>query len=378
MRRRLIIALSVTLAALVALIMWFADHEAPRARANELLSVEGDTIHIAKGAPQWSYITIAKAELAPTLPPVPAPGRIVFDAKRTADVGAPLSGRVETVMVRVGDALRKGDKLFSVRSAAFADLDRDVASAREDVAVKQRLYERQKELLELKAVSEKEVLVAESELKQAQLMQRASQAKASSLSVTTDGNNLFWVLAPRDGTVVQLGVIASQQVSPDATGPLVRISDLDEVLVIAEVPDVDAADTKPGQAAIVTARDGVTSRKGVVDFVSQVVDPLRQTVETRVRVDNRDRAMRPNAFVEVTLQPNEGLQRIQVEESAVVLSGDHSVVFVEQAPDKLSRVVVQPGRRRDRRVELRAGLEPGALYVASGALLLLNQVELSD
>ena len=48
------------------------------------------------------------------------------------------------------------------------------------------------------------------------------------------------------------------------------------------------------------------------------------------------------------------------------------------APDKLARVVVQPGRRRDHRVELRSGLEPGALYVASGALLLLNQVELAD
>jgi cobalt-zinc-cadmium efflux system membrane fusion protein len=101
-------------------------------------------------------------------------------------------------------------------------------------------------------------------------------------------------------------------------------------------------------------------------------------VEIRVRIDNRDRAMRPNAFVEVSLEPDESLRRVQIEESAVVLSGDSSVVFVEREPGKLERVVVQPGRRRHQRVELRSGLEAGMRYVAKGALLLLNQVELTD
>lgn len=377
-KRRIIIGLSVILAALLALMLIFAERETAREKPTPTLNVDGDTVSISEGAPQWAYITLKTAALAPTIPPLPAPGRVVFDAKRTANVGAPLAGRVETVMVRVGDTVKKGEKLFSVRSAAFADLDRDLGSTREDVEVKSRLYERQKELLELKAVSEKDVMVAESELKQAQLALRAARAKESSLSVSTDGNNLFWVLAPRGGVVVQLSVVASQQVNPDASEPLVRISDLDEVLVIAEVPEIDAVDAKVGQKVTVVARDGNASREGVVDYISQVVDPLRQTVETRIRLDNRDRLMRPNAFVEATLEPDASTQRVQVPEDAVVLSSERSVVFVEQSTGRLQRVVVQPGRRRDHQVEIRSGLAPGTKYVAKGALLLLNQVELAD
>lgn len=377
-KRRIIIGLSVLLAALIALMLIFAESETARQTIAPTLNVEGDTVSIQEGAPQWAYITLGTAVMAPTIPPMPAPGRVVFDAKRTANIGAPLAGRVETVMVRVGDSVKKGEKLFSVRSAAFAEMDRDLGSTREDVEVKTRLYERQKELLELKAVSEKDVMVAESELKQAQLSLRAARAKESSLSVTTDGNNLFWVLAPRGGVVVQLSAIASQQVSPDAGEPLLRISDLDEVLVIADVPEIDAVDAKVGQKVTVVARDGHASREGVVDYISQVVDPLRQTVETRIRLDNRDRLMRPNAFVEATLEPDASTLRVQVPEDAVVLSGERSVVFVEKGAGRLQRVMVQPGRRRDHQVEIRQGLTPGTKYVAKGALLLLNQVELAD
>jgi cobalt-zinc-cadmium efflux system membrane fusion protein len=344
----------------------------------EKLRVEGNAVRLDSDAPQWAYIGLETAEEAPILPPLPAPGRVLFDEKRTSNVGSPLAGRVETVTVRVGDQVKQGDKLFSVRSGDFADLDHAIASAREEVEVKRRVYERQKDLLALKAVAEKDVDLAQSELKQAELSLHGANAKESSLSVAHGGDNLFWVRAPRNGTVVELLVFSSQQVSPDSATPLLRVSDLAEVLVIAEVPEVDAMDIKDGEAVDVVSRDGSITREGTVAHVSEVIDPQRQTVEVRVRVPNADHVMRPNAFVEVQLKPDTTLQRVQVKEDAVVLAGERSVVFVESAPGKLERIPVVTGRRRDHKVELRSGITPGTKYVARGALLLLNQVDLAN
>ena len=59
-----------------------------------------------------------------------------------------------------------------------------------------------------------------------------------------------------------------------------RLSDLDQVMVVADLQEADAMDMSPGQDVTVTTRDGIV-RAGKVDRVAEVVDPLRRTVEVR-------------------------------------------------------------------------------------------------
>jgi cobalt-zinc-cadmium efflux system membrane fusion protein len=177
---------------------------------------------------------------------------------------------------------------------------------------------------------------------------------------------------------VDLDVVASQEVSPDKDRPLVRLSDLEEVLVLADVQEVDAADLREGQPASVRASTGALVRTGTVERIAEVVDPLRRTVAVRIRVSNGDRALRPNAFVEVTPQAPMGVRRVRVPDSAVVTNGARSVVFVAREGGRLERVPVTPVRRREGQVELSQGLEAGSRYVARGALLLENQIELAN
>ncbi|QSQ27529.1 efflux RND transporter periplasmic adaptor subunit [Pyxidicoccus parkwayensis] len=350
---------------------------AERAASTSGPEVHGETVSLPTGAPQWRYVELAVASTGPALQPLPSPARVQFDEARTASVGAPLAGRVEEVRVRLGDRVKPGDRLFSVRSAAYADLGRERHGAEADVTEKRRTAERLKELVALRAAPEKDLLAAETELKQAELTLAAAVAKQASLRVSTEGDNLFWVTAPRAGSVVDLDVVASQEVTPDRERPLARISDLDEVLVVADLQETDAADLRTSLPVTVSTRDGAT-REGRVERVSEVVDPTRRTVEVRVRVPNADRFLRPNAFVEVTPSAPGGVQRVRVPDSAVVTDGARSVVFVARDANRLERVAVVPGRRRGGEVELQAGLNAGERFVARGALLLENQIELAD
>ncbi|MFL5355822.1 efflux RND transporter periplasmic adaptor subunit [Archangium sp.] len=340
--------------------------------------VKGESVHLPPDGPQWQYIELAVAAEAPALAPLPAPGRVDLDEHRTSAVGSPMAGRVDQVRVRIGDRVKAGDRLFSVRSGAFADLDREVKSAETDVADKQRVADRVRELVGLQAAPEKDLLAAEAELRQAKLALQAAQSKKSSLSVSADGDNLFWVTAARAGTVVDLELTGGQEVTPDRDKPLLRISDLGEVLVIADMQEGDAADLREGQTARVRTQSGAVERRGKVERISEVVDPQRRTVEVRIRVVNEDRALRPNAFVEVTPEAPSGVKRLRVPATAVVTDGARSVIFVAREAGRLERVAVTTGRRRDGEVEVHGGLEPGSRFVARGALLLENTIELAN
>lgn len=350
----------------------------PETPATPTLETSNGGVTLTADAPQWKYVELQVAAEGEPLEPLPVPGQVDFDEKRTANVGSPLAGRVETVEVRLGDTVQKGARLFSVRSAAYADLDRELEQSRADVGVKERVLQRARDLFALKAVPEKDVLSADAELKAAELAFKAAQAKKQSLQVGSAGDNLFWVTAPRGGTVVDVDVYSSQEVAPERDKGLMRISDLDEVLVVAHVPEGEVGDLRAGDPVTVRSQSGVVELKSTVERVSEVVDPKRRTVEVRVRIDNRGRVLRPNSFVEVSAMADPKTKRLRVPDSAVVTDGDKSLVFVAKTARRLEPVQVQPGRRRDGEVEIRSGIEPGTRIVARGALLLLNQVELAN
>jgi cobalt-zinc-cadmium efflux system membrane fusion protein len=341
------------------------------------LKSDGRGVELAEGAPQWKYVELALATVQGPLTPLPVPARVDLDEKRTTNVGVPLAGRVESVQVRLGSRMKAGDWLFSVRSGAFADLDREAEGARAQVAVKQRVLARLTELFELKAAAQKDVLTAEAELHEAQLALKAAESKQRSLQVDSQGDNLFWVKAARAGTVVDLDVYAGQQATPDRDKPLLRLSDLDQVLVIADLPQADVLDLAVGQKVTIQLATGGATREGVIEYISEVVDPRRRTVEVRARAQNQDRLLRPNSFVEVVVANDARNLVVRVPDQAVVTQGSRSVVFVARGPTRLEPVTVVTGRRSGGETEIRSGLDAGMQYVSHGALLLLNQVQLS-
>jgi cobalt-zinc-cadmium efflux system membrane fusion protein len=356
-------------------------------------TVEGGAVELGPAAAQWRYIELASAASSAALPPVPAPGRITVDEGRSAPIFAPLPGRVEMVNVQLGQEVKPGDKLLALRSSTLPELEREEESARAALAVKSALAERVRDLVQLRAVPEKDLMLAEQERREAELNLKAAAGKRRSLRVGThDDSGLYWVSATRRGTVVERRALAGMEVGPDRSDPLLSVADLDEVIVVADLLERDAAGIAIGQKASVTdVALGGLGTEGRVEYVAQMVDPVRRTVAVRVRVPNPKHLLRPNAFAQVTFgsdasggakgsAPAE--RHIVVPSEAVVTDDQRSVVFVRQAlpggKTRLERREVQTGRVRDGRTEVLSGLSEGESFVARGALLLLNALDLAS
>lgn len=349
--------------------------EATESRAAAAYTVEGDRVSIAKEGPV--RFDLAKVELgpAPALPAVPA--RVTTVDALTSPSFAPLSGRVVEVKVRLGDQVQKGQKLALVRTADLPTLEHELRAAEVSVAARAAAVERLKALVEARAGSENELLLAESELEQARLLVKAAKAKLASLSVSRADETTYWVLATRSGTVVELDATPGLQVGPDRGSPIATVADLSEVLVVGDVPPQYASHLHPGASArIALSASAGDVLEGRIEVVSDVVDPERQTVPVRVRVDNSARTLRPNAFVDLTFSVHETKNTVLVPAVSVVRDGSNAVVFVATDKGVFEKRTVVLGRQGREVVEVLSGVKPGESVVKTGALLLLNALDI--
>lgn len=343
-------------------------------------------VHVGQGevqldprAPQPLPMQTVRAAAGPPLPPPAVTGRVASIEARTAPSFAPLPGRVERVAVALGDTVRAGARIVLVRSIELPALLRELRASLAAARTKAALVERMKVLVEARGASANDLLVAQNELRDAQLSAQAADARLSSLSIAREGDNLYWALANRAGTVIQLDAVPGAVVGPDKERPLATVADLAEVLVLADVTPQDAAALRPG-APVSIALPGSEGPPlpGAIESVSQVVDPDRQTVPVRVHVPNEGGRLRPNAFVSAVFETGGGAPVLRVPSEAVVSDGLNAVVFVQVAPGRFRRTPVTPGRQHHGMTEIRGGLAAGALVVSQGALLLLNALDLNE
>jgi cobalt-zinc-cadmium efflux system membrane fusion protein len=350
------------------------------ADATPAFTVTGDSVDIRDGAAAWSYLDFAQAQLGPPIALEPVPARVAFDETRSQPIVAPLQGRVEAVSIRLGQRVEKGDRLLAIRSPALVDLSKEIDLLRSKETARSKVVERLRALVALKAVPEKDLVSAEQDLRQAQLARQAAELKLSSLSVAEVGEGRYWLTAPQAGVVVERNVLMGQEAGPDRSDPLLVIAEVDEVIVTADVPESEVRGLQVGQPASVSS-PAAPDRPitGHVEYVGEVVDPLRRMVNVRVRVANPDRSLRPNAFVQVAFS-TDGPQRVLVPAEAVVTDDQRSFVFVRVSnrPERLERRPVSLGRHREGHVEIVDGLSPGEAFVSKGALLLLNAVDLAQ
>jgi cobalt-zinc-cadmium efflux system membrane fusion protein len=346
-----------------------AAHDSPRA-----WDVDGHTITVsATAGMQFEVAVVVRAQ---PLSAPPVTGRVSTVEQLTSPSHAPLSGRVVESRVRIGDRVAQGDPLVRIQTPELSSLQRELKAARLTVRTRQATIDKLAQMVDARLAPEHDLAIARSELDASRLEVAAAQAKLQSLAVGRAGATSYWVLAGRSGTIVQLDAAPGQQVDVERGSPVATIAGLDEVLVVADVPERDANELLVGMtASIAVPGSHDTVSRGAVELVSEVIDAERQTVPVRIRVPNTERHLRPNAYVDVTFPARDQDALVVVPAAAVVRDGATSYVFVEGGDRVYQARAVDLGRRGKDAVEVRSGLQPGERIVVRNALLLLNALD---
>jgi membrane fusion protein, heavy metal efflux system len=344
-----------------------------------------DVIVIPADSPQLKQLKIETARFVqvPGLV-VTAPGRIVFDVGRVSRVLMPVPGRIDQVLVRLGDRVSPGQVLLTIDSAeadgAVAECRQAGATllqARSALAKAQADEERARDLFDHKAVAQKEVLAAEHEVTQAGA--EVEQAEASlahgkrrldilGLQPDEPGQKLS-VRAKLGGKVIDLSVTPGEYRS-DTNVSLMTVADLSKVWVMSEVPETSIRFIEVGeklQLELVAYPSEVFEAR--VTRIADSVDPKTRTVQVLAELPNPDGRLRPEMFGRIRhSHPTRPLPVVPPQ--AIVHTSRGPFLFVEREPGRFERLYVQTGDPIESGVPILSGIKAGDRIVVGGIMLL--------
>lgn len=320
-------------------------------------------------------IETVKESAAPTSATLP--GRISFDEDRTQHVASPIDGRATAILVKLGDRVRAGQPLIQLSSPNVGPLQADAQKAASDLTVAEKAMDRIRKLQAEGAVAEKEVALAEGELRKAHADQARSTAQLKALGVSPSDPAVNVALrAQIAGMVVERNILVGQEVRADQTTPLLTISSLDSVWVLADAYEQDLSLVAVGDpvAVRVPAYPG-ESFPGKVTHVGEVVDATSRTVKVRCVAANPGHKLKVEMFARVDVQNPAGRRFMLVPARAVLNDGDRSLVVVATEGNVFRMRRVEVGPEMDGQIRVMSGLTPGEKIVTDGAIFMKREIE---
>ena len=209
------------------------------------------------------------------------PGRVSFDEDHTQRVASPIDGRAVAILVKAGDRVRSGQPLVQMSSPSVGQIQAEAQKALSDLSVSEKSVERVHKLQAEGAVAEKEVAQSEGDLRKARSDYARATAQLKALGVSPSDPAVNAALrAQIAGVVVERNVLVGQEVRADQATPLLTISSLDTVWVMADAYEQDLGLVAEGDNVIDPgARYPGETFAGKVGHIGEVVDPATRTVK---------------------------------------------------------------------------------------------------
>jgi len=268
------------------------------------------TLTIAPDAAARSGIKVEAVgeQLAPGVAAQTAAGVVQPNAYRSTPVLSLVGGRVTNVSAEAGQFVKRGQTVAVVFSDELAMAQSKYLSAQAELEEHHKHHHRTAELVEIGAASREEFEQSTSMLKKAEaelasqrqrlLLLGLTPQRVAALRSPSQLSSEVALAAPVSGTVVSRAVNPGEVV--EANRELLRVADLSNVWVVAQVFERDLARVVVGSGASVTS-DAYPGRvfRGRVAFVDPQLDASTRTAQVRVEIANPSQALKLGMFVNV-------------------------------------------------------------------------------
>ena len=352
--------------------------EAPQDRPAEAQGtrLNPGVLRYPQGAPQLSFIEVKAVEAMPEPLLDPLNARVAYDENHTARVSSPIAGRAVRIEAQPGDAVRAGQPLLVVDSPDYAAAIADLRKSDADLRQKRLAFDRAETLFKGEVLARRDFESADTDVRQAEAENSRARLRLANLNpgghVAADRYVLRSAIA---GVVAERQVNPGAEVRPDAPNPLFVVTDPTHLWVIIDLPERHLGRVAVGQKVSieVDAYPG-TSFWGKVASIGEVLDPATRRVQVRCVVDNPGRRLKPEMFARVTPVGDERIKLMRIPNSALVVQGLHSFVFVEKEPGVFEKRLVTLGLQGRDESYVKQGLAAGEHVVTKGALLLNSEL----
>jgi Cu(I)/Ag(I) efflux system membrane fusion protein len=290
-------------------------------------------------------------------------GRVTYDESRRSEFTLKFQGWVRELRADVtGGSVRKGDVLFTVYSPDLYSAERELVEA---LAVR--------DSLPAGAARDRAADLADAARQRLSLWD-LTDAQIAQLERTRRPQQAVPMVSPVSGVILEKMVVQGSAVTPGQT--LFRFAPIDPVWVMADVFQYELPVLAVGDPVSVSLPgSSAPARRGRIGFVFPYLQEATRTGQVRIEVPNRDLALKPDMFVDVTVSVPLG-KRLAVPATAVIYGGERRVVFVDRGQGRLVPREVTLGPRAGDYFAVVSGLAAGDVVVTSGNFLVAAESRL--
>ncbi|MBI3591093.1 MAG: efflux RND transporter periplasmic adaptor subunit [Candidatus Melainabacteria bacterium] len=311
-------------------------------------------------------------------------------------IASPVNGRVVKVLVEPNQLVSGGEKVAEISSQDVAeiqfdvtkeeiDLEGEVEKAKLELELSKTNFERESKLYEDGITAKKDYLEAESKYKVAQnnliILEKKKQSitelSEKRLSILGSHNNpnslggFAEVSSPGRAIILKRLINPGEVVDKDKI--LFEASDLSEVFVESQIYEKDLPKVILGEKVTFTTEASPKDIfHGVINYISQVVDPQTRTVAVRAKIQNTNYKLKPEMFGKMFISLSDK-EALVITKQAVQKVDNKDVVFVK-AQDGFKEVKVKLGKETDGLVEVLSGLRPSQEIVTQGSFWLKSEL----
>ena len=318
------------------------------------------------------------------------PGYLSSD--RMVNLVARVNGYLQSSQLVPGAKVKKGDLIFVIEPEVYQNnvtqAEAALNTAKAQVKYARSNYERMKEAAKSGAVSQIQVLQAEStaaigvEADPAQAVLLYAQAAAMNYMPALTNLGYCYIRAPYDGRVTRasydVGNYINGTVQPVTLATLYKddimyanfnIED-NQFMRMKMIADQNDPNVKmPTHVSIRLGQDGRQSYTGTLDYLSPNVDLSTGTLNVRANLENKDGELKSGLYVTITLPYSEQKDAVLVRDASIGTDQLGKFLYIVNDSNIVRYRHIEPGQLVDDTLrQVISGIRPDEQYVTTALL----------
>jgi len=373
-RRTVILTGSLIVTALIIVLFFTArDREkgspakADHAHASAQTAASGSPVMISSDAARRIGVTFASVTSGPITREIRTVAQVTFDETKVKTISPKIDGWVEQLYVNFnGQRVSAGQALLSVYSPMLVSAQEELLlAARLSRSLADASSEARSGSNDLSAAARRRLLYWD-----------ISPAEIARIEQTGQVRKNLTLRSPVSGVVIEKNVLGGQKIM--AGEALYKVADLSDVWLEGEVFERDLPAVRVGTdvKAEFDALPGEV-RTGRVSYLYPTLNPETRTARIRVALRNPRMQLKPGMYATIRIE-GAAENAVSVPRSAVLSTGERTMVFVRRKDGMLEPREVKIGESTEDRTRIISGLTVGETVVASATFLVDAESNLSS
>lgn len=298
-------------------------------------------------------------------------GKISADKNKLIEVYPMVGGNVEKVYVELGDYVRKGQVLATIRSTEAAGYEKEYEDALSEVKVAENNLKVAKEMFEGKLNTEKDILMAKNELNMAN--SQLNRIRQTYKIINIKPGSIYQVVAPISGYIIQKNINQDMQLRSDRTDNIFDVADTKNVWAIANVNESDINLVTLGMnASVSTLSNPDKVFKGKIDKIFRIIDPETNAMNARIVLDNHNSLLVPESKASITVSYTENKSMIGIPSKALIFDDNKNFVMIYKDRKNIETRPVEIYRQVNDTTYIASGLKEGEKVITRNQLLFYD------